>query len=203
GKTTTKLEAVYDSIVDAGHPEPAIYPMNLEGAQGKDYVELTEVLDNEFGKLDGLVLNAAKLGSLTPIEHFDDATWMQVMQVNLNASYLLTKFCLPVLAKSGNASVIYTTDKVASEPRGYWGAYAVSKAGQEALAQIVHRENGKDGSIRVNTLDPGEVRTRMRTVAYPGLDPNDWPLPEDVMGPYLYLLGPDSTLSGERIVINE
>lgn len=202
GKTTVKLEAVYDTIVDAGHAEPAIYPMNLEGAQPKDFQDLAQVIDEEFGKLDGLIFNAASLGSLTPIEHYEDELWMKVMQVNLNASFMLSKYCLPVLAKSGSASVIYTTDKITQNTRGYWGAYAVSKAGQETLAQLVHRENGKDGSIRANIIDPGVVRTRMWTVAYPGLDPNEWPNPDSVLPAYLYLLGKDSAgISGERFII--
>ena len=110
GRTTAKLEAVYDAIEAAGGVQPAIYPMNLEGATPHDYTELAETLDKEFGSLEGLVHNAAQLRLLSRVDDYDPETWYQVMQVNLNAPFLLTQACLPLLRKAEDASIVFTSD---------------------------------------------------------------------------------------------
>ncbi|HHL45371.1 MAG TPA: SDR family NAD(P)-dependent oxidoreductase, partial [Gammaproteobacteria bacterium] len=126
GRTIRKLEAIYDAIEQSGAPQPAIYPMNLEGASPKDYNDLAETVDREFGRLDGLLHNAAILGTLTPLEMYDLELWTKVMQVNLNAPYLLTRACLPLLKKSDDASVLFTSSTVGHKGRAYWGAYGIS-----------------------------------------------------------------------------
>jgi NAD(P)-dependent dehydrogenase (short-subunit alcohol dehydrogenase family) len=190
GRTTHKLESVYDEIEQAGGPQPAIYPMNLEGASPKDYEELAERLQAEFGRLDGLLHNAAFLGALSPLEHYDITLWYQVLQVNLNAPFMLTQACLPLLRKAPDPVVLFTSADVGRQGRAYWGAYGVSKFALEGLMQILAAE--EEGKIRVNSLDPGAVRTQMRMRAYPGLPPAELPPPESVMPLYLYLMGPDS-----------
>ncbi|HFC54291.1 MAG TPA: YciK family oxidoreductase [Gammaproteobacteria bacterium] len=192
GRTIRKLEAVYDSIEQDGGPQPAIYPMNLEGASPKDYQDLAETLEREFGRLDGLLHNAAILGTLTPLEMYDLELWAKVMQVNLNAPYLLTRACLPLLKRSEDASVLFTSSAVGHRGRAYWGAYGISKAAAENMMQILADELEENTPVRVNSIDPGAVRTRMRAKAYPAEDPNTHPAPEEIMGIYLYLMGPDS-----------
>jgi len=192
GRTIRKLEALYDEIERAGHPQPAIYPMNLEGASPKDYVDLATTLDEAFGRLDGLLHSAALAGTLTPLHLYDVALWSQVMQVNLNAPYLLTAATLPLLRNSSDASVIFSSAEVGRLGRAYWGAYAVSSAAVENMSQIWADELERHPNLRFNTLDPGAVRTPLRTRAYPGEDPNTLPLPEQLMPAYLWLLGPDS-----------
>jgi NAD(P)-dependent dehydrogenase (short-subunit alcohol dehydrogenase family) len=192
GKTIPKLEATYDAIKQRGGHDPAIYPMNLAGAAREDYDALAARLDETFGRLDGLVHNAAILGALAPIALSDPATWHQVMQVNLHAPYLLTRACLPLLNKANDASIIFVSDRVGRAGRAYWGAYGVAKAGLENLMQIVADETSDTGRVRANSLDTGFVRTQFFTRAYPGRDPNELPLPEDVTKAFLYLLGPDS-----------
>ncbi len=192
GRTIRKLEAVYDAIEQSGGPQPAIYPMNLEGASPKDYQDLADTLDREFGHLDGLLHNAAILGTLTPLEMYDLELWAKVMQVNLNAPYLLTRACLPLLKKSEDASVLFTSSSVGHRGRAYWGAYGISKAAAGNMMQILADELEENTPVRVNSIDPGAVRTRMRAKAYPGEDPNIQPAPEEIMGIYLYLMGPDS-----------
>jgi NAD(P)-dependent dehydrogenase (short-subunit alcohol dehydrogenase family) len=192
GRTTAKLEAVYDEIEAAGYPKAAICPLNLEGASPKDYEDLVTRLDEAFGRLDGLLHNASLLGSLTPIELYDVELWYRVMQVNLNAPFMLTQACLPILKKSQDASVIFTSSTVGREGRAYWGAYSVSKFGNEALMQILAQELETNTQVRVNTVNPGKTRTRMRAQAYPGEDPNTLPAPADIMPLYLYLMGADS-----------
>jgi len=192
GRTIRKLEAVYDAIEEAGGPQPAIYPMNLEGAAPKDYVELAETLETAFGRLDGLLHNAAILGNLTPLAQYDLEVWSKVMQVNLHAPYLMTRALLDLLNTSESASVLFTGAEVGRQGRAYWGAYAIANAGIENMMQIWADELEVNSAIRFNTIDPGPVRTAMRIRAYPGESPEVWPLPETVMSTYLYLMGPDS-----------
>ncbi len=192
GRTVRKLETVYDAIEQAGGPQPAIYPMNLEGATPKDYQDLGNTLEREFGRLDGLLHNAAILGTLTPLEMYDLELWAKVMQVNLNAPYLLTRACLPALKRSEDASVVFTSSAVGHRGRAYWGAYGISKAAAENMMQIFADELETNTPVRVNSIDPGAVRTRMRAKAYPGEDPNIHPTPDEILNIYLYLMGPDS-----------
>jgi NAD(P)-dependent dehydrogenase (short-subunit alcohol dehydrogenase family) len=200
GRTTAKLEAVYDEIEAAGHPRAAICPLNLEGASPKDYEDLAARLDEEFGKLDGLLHNASILGALSPLEHYDITLWYRVMQINLNAPFLLTQACLPLLKKAHDASVLFTSSSVGRAGRAYWGAYAVSKAGNENLMQILAQEVQANTRVRVNTINPGKVRTRMRAQAYPGEDPNTLPVPADIIPAYLYLIGSDSiAVNGQAV----
>ncbi|MBE0510177.1 MAG: YciK family oxidoreductase [Chromatiales bacterium] len=192
GRTTRKLEEVYDAIEQAGHPQAAIYPMNLEGAAPKDYQDLADTITKEFGRLDGLLHNAALLGSLTPLGQYDPELWYKLMQVNLHAPWLMTRACLDLLKNSDDASVIFTSSSVGRHGRAYWGAYGVSKAGNENMMQTWADELESNTAIRVNSINPGAVRTGMRVRAYPGEDPSTLPMPESIMAAYLYLLGPDS-----------
>jgi len=192
GRTIRKLEAVYDTIERTGYPQPAIYPLNLEGASPKDYETLATTLANEFGRLDGLLHNAAILGNLTPLEHYDITTWYQVMQVNLNAPFLLTQACLPLLKQAQDASIVLTSSGVGRRGKAYWGAYAVSKFALEGLMQVLDDEVETNTNIRVNSINPGATRTAMRAHAYPGEDPNQLPTPDAIMPLYLYLMGPES-----------
>jgi NAD(P)-dependent dehydrogenase (short-subunit alcohol dehydrogenase family) len=192
GRTIRKLERVYDDIEQAGGPKPAIYPMNLEGATPKDYADLARVLETEFGRLDGLLHNAALFAGLTPIANYDIELWYRILQVNLNAPFLLTQAVLGLLNRSADASVVFTTDQVGEEGRAYWGAYAVAKSGAQTLMKLLASELETNTPVRVNSLDPGRVRTELSLRAYPGLDPQKWADPEAVLGAYLYLLGPDS-----------
>lgn len=192
GRTTRKLEEVYDSIEKAGHPLPAIYPMNLEGAAPKDYLDLANTIESEFGRLDGLLHNAAWLGSLTPMHQYKVDVWSSAMQINLNAPFLLTQATFELLKRADDASVLFTSSEVGRKGRAYWGAYAVSNAAIENMMQVWADETESNTKLRFNTIDPGAVRSAMRAKAYPGENPNHLPRPNDIVATYLYLLGPDS-----------
>ena len=192
GKTVNKLENVYDEILAAGGPLPGIYPMDLMGAEYTDYEEMVGALDKEYGRLDGLLHNAGILGERAPIEHHEIHIWQQVLQVNLTAPFLLTKACLELLYKSPDASVVFTASGVGRKARAYWGAYAVSKYGIEALSLMLADETEFRGTLRANSLNPGAVRTAMRRQAFPAEDLTTLKTPEDILPDYLYLLGPDS-----------
>ncbi len=192
GRTTAKLESTYDAIEEAGGAQPAIYPMNLEGATEHDYLELRNTLEKEFGCLEGLLHNAAQLRLLSRIDDYDIETWYQVMQVNLNGPFMLTQACLPLLRKAQDASVVFTSDQVGRRARAYWGAYAVSKFGCEGLMQVLAEETRDSSRIRVNSFAPGPTRTNLRAHAYPGENPSTVKPAEDLIPAYLWLMGPDS-----------
>lgn len=192
GKTIAKLEKIYDEITQAGGPEPVIMPMDLAGAKLDDYQTMTDAIDKEFGHLDGLLHNAALLGSRMQFEQYDLELWQKVMQVNLNAPMLLSRTCLPLLKKSADASIIFTSSEVGRKGRAYWGAYAISNAATENMMQVLADELESNTSVRVNSLDPGAVRTAMRLVAFPGEEQESLKKPDEIVNGYMYLLGSDS-----------
>lgn len=192
GRTLAKLEAVYDQIVADGHPEPVIHPIDLKGATRDDYWTMHHSIDQHFGRLDGLLHNAAQLGQRTPIEQYNTDTWLEVMQVNVNAVFMLTQAMLPLMRAAHHASLILTSSAVGRRGRAYWGAYAVSKFAVEGLMQTLADELDSTSTVRVNTLNPGATRTNMRMSAYPGEAADANPTPEEIMPAYLWLMGRDS-----------
>ncbi len=189
GRTQAKLEAVYDAIVNAGDPVPQISVIDFAKAQGDDYQDIAAGIEAEYGRLDGLLHNAGILGHRSPIEHYDVATWLNVMHVNVNAAFILTQALLPLLHQSGDPSVVFTSSGVGRTGRAYWGAYAVSKFATEGLSQVLADELN---DIRINCINPGATRTAMRKSAYPGEDPTALRTAADIMPAYLYLIGPAS-----------
>jgi NAD(P)-dependent dehydrogenase (short-subunit alcohol dehydrogenase family) len=201
GRTTAKLEKVYDEIEANQWPQPAIIPLNLEGAVEKDYIEVAQSIDNAFGKLDGILHNASLLGSLTSLDQYEVPVWEKVMHVNVNAPFILTKTFLPLLQAADNPSIIFTTSSVGRKGRAFWGAYSVSKFATEGLMQVLADElDNNENRVRVNCINPGATRTNMRADAYPAENPLNNPAPEDIMPLYLYLMGNDSlAISGQSL----
>ncbi len=199
GRTTQKLEMVYDEIEAAGGPQPAIYPINFEGACEKDYADMAQALFDEFEKVDALLHNAADLGERTPITNYAADTWARVMQVNVNAPFMLTKALLPVMEKAERGTIVFTGSSVGYQGRAFWGAYAASKAANENMMQTLAQELDGTTNIRVNSVNPGATRTQMRATAYPAENPVDVKSPEALMPLYLYLLSDDSqAITGEQ-----
>ncbi len=192
GKNEENLNRVYDEIEAAGHPQPAVIPFDLETAHPNQYDELAAMVEREFGRLDGLLHNASILGPRMLLEQITGEQFAQVMQVNVNAAFLLTKTQLPLLKLSADASVIFTSSSVGRKGRAFWGAYAVSKFATEGLMQVLADEVEGVSAVRANSVNPGATRTSMRALAYPGESPEKKPLPEAIMPVYLYLMGPDS-----------
>jgi len=190
GRDKSALEMLFQEFRGLG-PEPVVAQLDFTLTQENAYQKLTEELGARFNKLDGLLHNAGILGDRTPIERYDINLWQKVIQINLSAPFVLTQHLLPLLRLSKDASVLFATSGVGNYGRAYWGAYCVSKFGIEGFAQMLADELG-DTRIRVNCINPGGTRTKMRQAAYPKEDPNTLPLPEMITGPYLYLLGPDS-----------
>jgi NAD(P)-dependent dehydrogenase (short-subunit alcohol dehydrogenase family) len=192
GRTTEKLEIVYDRIVAAGYQAPGIVPMDLSQITQSDAEELAHTLDANYGKLDGLLHNAAILGDRVPFEHYSIEQWNRVMYVNSTAVFLLTRVLMKLLQRSDAGRLLFTSSSVGAVPRAYWGAYAVSKYAMEGMAKLIADELEKTSPIRVNIVNPGATRTSMRASAYPSENPRSLKSPENLMPLYLYLLGPDS-----------
>ncbi|MFN4289433.1 MAG: YciK family oxidoreductase [Permianibacter sp.] len=192
GRQQKKLEAVYDAIVAAGGAQPAIVPMNLLTVTPDDTVGLAQTLQQEFGRLDGLLHNAAVLGERAPIEHYAPNVWLEVMQINVNAAFLLTQSLMPLLKAASDASVVFTSSGVGRKGKAFWGAYAVSKFATEGMMQVLADELDENSNIRVNCINPGGTRTKMRAAAFPAEDASKLKTPEDILPSYLWLLGPDS-----------
>ena len=196
GRTTQKLEKVYDEIIAANGAQPAIYPLNLEGANPKDYADLANKITTEFGALHGLLHNAAISGAAAPLQHYDVDLWYKVMQVNVNAPFLLTRALLPLMIKTPDARIVFTVD---DKEQAYWGAYGASKTAVTGLMKILADELDTEHPVRVNAIMPGPLRTRLRARAFPGENPNTLNSPEIVMPAYLYAMGKDIDKSGEII----
>lgn len=192
GRTVAKLETLYDEIMEAGFREPGIVPMDLATVSAEHIQQMAEVILDKYSRLDGLLHNAAILGQRIPVEHYDLNQWSRVMQVNFNSVFMLTRLLMPLLKLSDSASLVFTSSGVGAKPRAYWGAYSVSKYAMEGLAKLLAEELENTSNIRVNILNPGATRTSMRAAASPGEDPRTLKTPEDLMGLYLYLMGPDS-----------
>jgi NAD(P)-dependent dehydrogenase (short-subunit alcohol dehydrogenase family) len=192
GRTAAKLQAVHSEIAESSAAAATIGILDLERALASDYDALAAAIGARYARLDGLVHNAGILGVLAPIEHYDVPTWCRVLHVNLTAAFALTQVLLPLLKASRDASVLFTTSGVGRRGRAYWGAYAVSKFGIEGLTQILAGELENVSAIRVNALNPGRARTRMRRQAFPAEELESLPEPATLMSPYLALLGPAS-----------
>ena len=197
GKTIAKLEIVYDEITDAGSPEPAIYPLDMAGATAHDYLEMSKILSEQLGGLDGLVLNAAWLPGFMPFEQYDLESWQKVMTINLNANYLIVQSCLPLLKLSSHASIVHSAHQLT---RAYSGAFGIAKAGMAAMMDIVSDEyDNPERFIRVNSIDSGPLNTQMRIVNYPGEEGKNNAPAEAVLGPYLYFMcGESAGVTGEK-----
>ncbi len=189
GRNTSKLERVYDEIENQGLPQPAIYTLDLESTQPQDYEQLGASLEQEFSHLDGLLHNASLLGERCLLEQTNPASWQQLMQVNVNAPFLLTRALMPLLRQATHASIIFTSSSVGRKGRAYWGAYAVSKFATEGMMEVLADELENTSSVRANSLNPGATNTAMRRAAYPAEDPGANPAPDAILPIYLYLMG--------------
>ena len=192
GRNVKKLEKVYDEIDSIkSAPRPSIAVVDLASANSNAYESLATNLEQEYGRLDGLVHNAGTLGGRFSIEQYDAVQWQQVMHINVTAAFAMTQVLLPMMKQADDPSVIFTSSGVGRTGRAYWGAYAVSKFATEGLSQVLADEH-RNGKLRANCINPGATRTNMRLEAYPAEDRDALKRPEEILATYLYLLGPDS-----------
>ena len=202
GRTSSKLEAVYDEIEAAGGKQPAILPMDLEKATYFEMQQLEGLIQKEFGQLDGLLHNAGILGTLTPLEMYDVDKFAKVMHINATATFMLTQVLLPLLKEAKNGSIVFTSSSVGTHPRAFWGAYALSKQAVEGMSDIFTQETQNTTRLRFNCINPGGTRTNMRAHAFPGEDPMTLKTPEDIMAGYLCLMSDASIgVRGEVVAL--
>jgi len=198
GRNIKKLEAVYDEIEAAGHPQAAIFPLDLEQANDPDYEALAQAIRLQLGRLDGILNNAVRFYNLSPIELQTLEQWLTLLRVNLAAPFALTRACLPLLKESPDASVIMTAESHGHMPAAYWGGFAVSKSGVETMVKIWAQEWEINPDLRINALIPGPVQSPQRAKTHPGELKDMMPSPESLMPMYLYLMGKDSReISGQ------
>lgn len=199
GRTVKKLEQTYDEIEAAGYPQPAIIPLDMKGATKQNYLDMVDTIEGQFGRLDGVLHNASLLGVISPFDQIGEDTYDDIMQVNVKAQFLMTQAVLPLLHKSPDARIIFTSSTVGHSGRAFWGTYAMSKFATEGMMQILADELS-DSNIRVNAINPGATRTGMRAKAYPAEDADLLKTPLDIMPLYLYLMSEESkSVNGECI----
>ncbi len=191
GKTVSKLEAIYDEIVALNLAEPAIVPLDLKGATKQNYIDMASTIKDQFGKLDGALLNASILGELTPFTQIHEQIFNDVMNVNVTAQCLLAQAIIPILQLAEQASLIFTSSGVGNQGRAYWGAYSISKFATEGMMQIIADEY-ENSNLRTNAINPGATNTNMRASAYPAENKEALATPTDIMPLYVYLMSDDS-----------
>jgi NAD(P)-dependent dehydrogenase (short-subunit alcohol dehydrogenase family) len=203
GRDLGSLEYAYDAVIDKGFQEPILYPLDIEGATPENYQSLQDDIFNQFEKLDGLIHNAAILGTMMPVNQYDIKLWYSTLQINLNGPFMMTQFLIPLLNKSDDARILFLSAEQGREAKAYWGAYGVSKFAVEGFAKTLSEELEKT-NIRINTLDPGVMRTEMRRAAYPAEDTTKNPLPESKSPAIVYLMLPiSSKYNGKQLALAE
>ena len=201
GRDTAALENVYDEIETRGHPQPAAIPLDLDNATSRDYDALAYAIESRLGRLDGILHNASHLEKLSPLEQQSAEEWNRMLRVNLVAPFALTQACMRLLKPSPDASVLFTLESHGHAPAAYWGGYAVSKAGLEALMKIQASEWQDSPNLRANAIVPGPVASPSRAKTHPGEVAASQRQPEALMPAYLYLMGPDSRDVSGTVVI--
>jgi len=201
GRDLGSLEYAYDAVIDKGFQEPILYPLDIEGATPENYQSLQDDIFNQFKKLDGLIHNAAILGTMMPLDQYDIKLWYSTLQINLNGPFMLTQFLIPLLNKSDDARILFLSAEQGRDAKAYWGAYGVSKFGIEGFSKTLSEEL-EQTHIRVNSLDPGHMSTEMRRTAYPAEDSSKIPPPESKSPSIVYLMLPEnSNIHGQQLTI--
>lgn len=191
GRTESKLRAVEQQIQEECGSHSYLIPCDMLTATPAQCHQIAAALSQAMPRLDGVLHNAGLLGQIAPMTEQSVDIWQQVMQVNVNATFMLTQALLPLLLKSSSPSLVFTSSSVGREGRAGWGAYAVSKFATEGMMQVLAEEY-RHRNLRVNCINPGGTRTAMRATAFPDEDPEKLKTPADIMPLYLYLMGDDS-----------
>ncbi|WP_368770554.1 YciK family oxidoreductase [Enterobacter cloacae] len=191
GRNEEKLKGVAQEIDAAGGIPARWYTLDLLTCTPETCQELAHRISTHYPRLDGVLHNAGLLGEVRPMDEQDPEIWQQVMQVNINGTFFLTQALLPLLLKSDSGSLVFTSSSVGREGRANWGAYAVSKFATEGMMQVLAEEY-QSCHLRVNCINPGGTRTKMRASAFPTEDPQKLKTPADIMPLYLWLMGDDS-----------
>lgn len=191
GRNPEKLQQVEQAINQLNKRPAHRLVFDLAEATPERCRQVADRLQQQFPRLDGVLHNAGILGEIVPLAELEPQIWQDVMNINLDATFFLTQALLPLLLKSDAGSLVFTTSSVGRIGRAGWGAYAVSKFATEGMMQVLADEY-KNQSLRVNCINPGGTRTKMRASAFPQEDASKLKTPADLMPLYLYLMGDDS-----------
>ena len=200
-KKARHLEKLFDQVIERGYSEPIILPIDLLEVTPESATTLAQAIHDDIGRLDGLLHNAAELGSPSPLDQYDMEYWNQVMHINLQAPYFLTRALLPLLKQEHQTNLLFTSAEVGRQAQAYWGAYSIAYAGLEAQMTLWAEELEAVSNIKVNSIDPGAVRTSFRRRSHPGESQEALPMPKSITPAYLKLLSLSHTLHGQRLSI--
>ncbi len=200
GRNEKRLDALYDQLMEAGYPQPVVVPLDLEQAGDDRFDALAHMIENELGRLDGLLHSASHFIKLAPMAQQHLKHWQMGFNTNVLAPFALTRACLPLLRQAPDASVLFTAEQHGLKPAAYWGGFGVSQAALIAMAQTFADEHELHPNIRFNVMIPGPVASPMRSRTHPGEVGDVLRQPASLMESYCYWMGPDSTgRSGEII----
>lgn len=191
GRNEDKLRQVARAIAEEKGTQPHWFTLDLLTCTSDECHQLAKRIAAHFPRLDGVLHNAGLLGDICPMSDQNPQVWQDVMQVNVNATFMLTQALLPLLLKSDAGSLVFTSSSVGRQGRANWGAYATSKFATEGMMQVLADEY-QNRHLRVNCINPGGTRTGMRASAFPTEDPQKLKTPADIMPLYLWLMGDDS-----------
>jgi len=199
-KNEKKLNSLIQELSQFSGTEHHSYTIDFSIAGEADYFKFAEHLAGQNKPIDSLVLNAGYIEALQGIRNYHLELWLRTITVNQHAPFLLAKCCIPLLEMSDDPSIVFSSHDC---NKAYWGAYGVAKSAQLGMMKILANELDGDKPIRVNSVDPSPVRTKLRLTNFPGINPEDFAAPEDVISPYLYFIGPDSkSVTGMNYKLN-
>ena len=193
-KNEEKMDELYDLIKKDYGTEPCIIKCDLNTLDEEKAQEILNIILKHYKCLDGIVFNAAILEKMSNIESFDLKIWQKVINVNLTSSFILSKYLIPLIQKSSSPRIIFTTSGISKKAKAFWGPYAISKAGINALADILVDELESVSNIKIFNFNPKATQTDMRAIAYPAENPSNLKKPTDLMNYYTWMLSSESGL---------
>ena len=196
-KNEKALDSVYDEIKEKYNTEPMIIKCDLTDLNEIKSQEITDIIGENYSRLDAIIHNAAILEKMSNIENYDLVTWENVLKVNLTSAFILSKYLIPLMKSSLVPRIIFTTSSVGRNAKAFWGAYSVSKAGINALSEILSDELETISNMKVFNFDPKATQTSMRSLAFPAEDRDSQKKPDFLIEYYLWMLSEKSNSSKE------
>ena len=198
GRNEESLDSVYDEIITTTSTKPLIIKCDLSNIDINSAKQISDEIMGVYGRLDGVVFNAAKLGKMSTIEDYEEDIWKEVFNINFHSAFIITKEILPALKAAPNGRIIFTSSGVAEVGKAFWGAYSASKFAVKGLAEILRDELDTTSNVKVFNYDPGKTRTSMRALAYPAENPQDLKEPKVLFNDYLWFFSDESQLSNQH-----
>jgi len=196
-KNEKALDSVYDEIKEKYNTEPMIIKCDLTDLNEIKSQEITDIIAENYSRLDAIIHNAAILEKMSNIENYDLVTWEKVLKVNLTSAFILSKYLISLMKSALVPRIIFTTSSVGRNAKAFWGAYSVSKAGINALSEILSDELETISNMKVFNFDPKATQTSMRSLAFPAEDRDSQKKPDSLIEYYLWMLSEKSNSSKE------